>query len=273
MKTRHRKSNDLFRLTAVIVLLAFGAGVVPGPALAQGVFMLPPPGMMVAVTPGYVPVMIRGLTVHPDDPLKFNFIIDTGHSGLALDSAEFRQESETLVKYFLAALTLPEQDLWVNLSPYEQDRIVSDSLGRTEMGRDLLAQDYLLKQLTATMMYPEKELGQEFWQRVHRKAYEKYGTTDIPVNTFNKVWIVPDRGVVYEQGQTAFVIERHLKVMLERDYAAQQHSRNIEHRTWNIESVSLPGPEVSLPGPRSESRTSLSGQSTSSFSASLKKIR
>ena len=42
-----------------------------------------------------------------------------------------------------------------------------NEFGQTEMGRDLLAQDYMLKQLTASLMYPEKELGQEFWNRVY----------------------------------------------------------------------------------------------------------
>ena len=36
----------------------------------------------------------------------------------------------------------------INLSPYEKNRIVEDNFGKTEMGRDLLAQDYLLKQIT-----------------------------------------------------------------------------------------------------------------------------
>ena len=89
--------------------------------------------------------------------------------------------------------------------------------GQTEMGRDLLAQDYLLKQITASLIYPESN-----WQRILEKVYAqaqaKYGTTNIPVNTFNKVWIVPDKAVVYENGGTAFVLENHLKVMLEEDY-------------------------------------------------------
>jgi hypothetical protein len=44
-----------------------------------------------------------------------------------------------LIKYFLASLTIPEKDLWVNLSPYEKDRIIPQSFGLTEMGRDLLS--------------------------------------------------------------------------------------------------------------------------------------
>ena len=49
-----------------------------------------------------------------------------------------------------------------------------------------------------------------------------YGTTQVPVNTFNKVWIMADRAEVFEHNQTAFVVDSHLKVMLEEDYLALQ---------------------------------------------------
>jgi len=137
-------------------------------------------------------------------------------------SNELKTESIRLIKYFLAALTVPEKELWVNLSPYEKDRIVSDAFGLTEMGKDLLAQDYLLKQITASIIYPEDEIGKKFWKKVYDKAFERYGTSDIPIDTFNKVWIVPDKAVVYENAEagTAYVVKSHLKVMLESDYLA-----------------------------------------------------
>ena len=52
------------------------------------------------------------------------------------------------------------------------------------------------------------------------------GTTQIPVNTFNKVRILADKASVYEHNQTVFVVSKHLKVMLEEDYLAmQKHNR------------------------------------------------
>jgi hypothetical protein len=35
---------------------------------------------------------------------------------------QLKQESDKLIKYFMATLAIPEKDLWVNLSPYEKDR-------------------------------------------------------------------------------------------------------------------------------------------------------
>ncbi len=179
---------------------------------------LPKPGTMVSLSPQFAPSALKGIQIYPDNPLKFDFIVDKGDSHLKEEA--LKEESRKLVKYFLAALTIPEEDLWVNLNPYEQDKITNHNLGLTEMGRDLLAQDYMLKQLTASLIYPEEDLGKAFWDRVYKKAYQMYGTTNIPVNTFNKVWIIPDKAVVYEKGDTALVVESRLKVMLEEDYLA-----------------------------------------------------
>lgn len=181
---------------------------------------LPAAGVMLDLSPAHKPLVIKGLTVHPKNPLLFDFIFDAGDSGLKADDAKLKVEAQKLVKYFLASLTVPEQDQWVNLSPYEKDRTIPVSLGETEMGRDMLSQDYVLKQLTASLIYPEKQLGQDFWNKVYAKARELYGTSEVPVNTFNKVWVVADRADVIVRNNTAFVVNAHLKVMLEEDYNA-----------------------------------------------------
>jgi len=178
---------------------------------------LPQPGSMVNLSPAYQPVLIKGLKVHPENPFLFDFILDPGNSHAAI-----KPEATRLIKYFLASLTIPEKDLWVNLSPYEKDRIIPSNLGQTQMGEDMLAEDYILKQLTASLIYPEKNLGRTFWDEVYTKAQRMYGTTQIPLNTFNKVWIVADKADVYERGNVAYVVGAHLKVMLEEDYLSLQ---------------------------------------------------
>ncbi|MBF0512165.1 MAG: hypothetical protein HQL13_07565 [Candidatus Omnitrophica bacterium] len=108
----------------------------------------------------------------------------------------------------------------INLSPYEKNRIIKDDFGKTEMGRDLLAQDYLLKQITSSLIYPEHGLGKQFWDKVYQHAFRQYHAMDVPVNTFNKVWIVPQQAVVYESGSTAYILKSRLKVMLQEDYVS-----------------------------------------------------
>ena len=211
------------------LLLAFIASGIHLPdAYAAGDILLPKPGVRVGLSPEFNPVILKGITVDPNNPFKFDFVLSQGDSTSpgAQKAVEvyLKKESTKLVKYFLSSITTPEKDLWVNLSPYEKDRIIPDSFGQTDMGRDLLAQDYLLKQITASLIYPEEELGKKFWKRVYEKATKKFGTTDIPVNMFNKVWIVPDKAKVYEHGNTAYVVNARLKVMLEEDYLAGSKS-------------------------------------------------
>ncbi|MCF7873844.1 MAG: hypothetical protein K9L84_03500 [Candidatus Omnitrophica bacterium] len=180
---------------------------------------LPAPDQLLEPTPNFVPPMVRGLRINPANPFEFNFIVDTGDRG-DLSKEELKKESEELIRYFLASLTVPEDDLWVNLSPYEKDRIIPSGLGQTDLGRELLGQDYILKQLLSSLTYPESPSGKKFWDKVYKKAYQKYGTTNIPINTFNKIWIVPAEAQVYENGNTGYVTKAKLKVMLEQDYLA-----------------------------------------------------
>jgi len=213
----------LRRAISIFIIISFlGSSFGPLPeAQAQPLLGLPEPGIMVDLSPAYEPAMIKGVTVHKDNPFLFDFIVDVGQDHLQGEA--LKKEGEKLIKYFLASLAIPEKELWVNLSPYEKNRTITEALSRTDMGRDLLAQDYILKQVAASLIYPEKKLGREFWDRVYAKTHQMYGAQSIPVNTFNKVWIMADKAQVFERNQTAFVVSSHLKVMLEEDYLALSH--------------------------------------------------
>ncbi len=233
--------NIVFRAVATCVVVAFLTTTIIPRSYAQmnltqtsevctgcSVLNLPVPGTFVFQSDNFQPALVKGLTIHPENPLLFDFIVNTGDTGLQGD--DLKVESNKLIKYFLASLTVPEDQVWVNLSPYEKDRVIGEGLRETEMGRDMLAQDYMLKQLTASLMYPEEDLGEEFWARVYEKAYARFGSTDIPMNTFNKIWIVPEKAVVYEHEETSsvYVLESHLKVMLEEDYVALQKNLGVD---------------------------------------------
>ncbi len=186
---------------------------------------MPKPGTMVNISLPFTPAHLKGIVVHPGNALQFDFMIHKGDGNLT--DAQKNIEYTKLIKYFLASLTVPEKDQWVNLSPYEKNRIINDNFGQTDMGRDLLSQDYLLKQIASSLMYPESGLGKTFWSKVYARAYQEQGHTNIPVQTINKVWIVPDEAEVYESGNTAYVVKSHLKVMLEEDYIALDKGNKI----------------------------------------------
>ncbi len=191
----------------------------------SGALNLPAPGTMVGCSERYKPALIKGMTVHPENPLLFDFVVEPGDS--LLGGSALNEQAIRMVKYFLASVTVPDEQMWVNLSPNEPDRIIPDGLGATVLGQDLLAQDYILKQLTSTLMYPDSKVGKAFWDRIYVKAYEQFGTTDIPVDSYNKVWVVPSRAAVYEEGNSVFIVSRVLKVMLEEDYVSMRKWQSV----------------------------------------------
>lgn len=216
-------------------------------ASANGL-LLPAPGTMVYRSVASHPIVLKGIKVHADNPFKLEFLIDQGDQSRLLNdnkseepsfiATSIKEDSTTLIKYFLAALTTDEKDLWVNLSPYEKERIVPEKFGQTQMGRDLLAQDYILKQITASLIYPEDDIGKEFWRRV----YQESKTKNIPIKSFNKVWIVPDKAVVYENAKenTAYVVESSLKVVTEQDYIASNINNSHDNSHQIVRNIIVP---------------------------------
>jgi hypothetical protein len=198
--------SRFFKGISLIILPVFLSTTIVPPSYAQAI-RLP-----AAVSPvnSFVPAHIKGLTIHPENPLQFDFIVDEGNE--SLDQAQLKDASAKLVKYFLASLTVPEKEMWVNLSPVEKDRIISDGLGETELGKDLLGQDFLLKKLSASLLSPDNKSGQEFWAKIRTKLQKDHGIETADLNSFNKIWIVPDAATVYEQGNSVFVLDSHLKV-------------------------------------------------------------
>jgi hypothetical protein len=228
----------LKRLRYATLLAIFGfMSLNPGLASAHGVeAVLPPVGRRLACSEPFQPPVLQGMWLHPQDPFHFDFILNQGDGPVsraepdgALEQTGIRQQSRKLLKYFLAALTIPQDELWVNLSPDGSDRIVPEAFGRTQMGRDMLAQDYLLKQLTASLMYPEQGVGKAFWEQVYQKIDQRYpqalardadGFLDLM--QAGKVWIVPDTAELYTRGDQVVILNSRLKVMMEREYLQTQ---------------------------------------------------
>ncbi len=202
--------NQIFRILAVVLCLLLGQGTC---VFAQA---QTDPDVMIRPSDPHVPMVLKGLTIDPAQPLGLRFVIDTGDR--AMDTPQVHAEARRLIHYFMASLAIPTQDLWVNLSPNEPDRIIPTALGQTELGRDLLEQDYILKQLSSALLYPENPLGAAFWDELHQTIVERHGGVDIPVDTFNKVWILPASAAVLEQSDGVVILEARLKVMLDADY-------------------------------------------------------
>lgn len=120
-------------LFIVLLCLFFPVAALAEHSAGSAAVMLPEPGAV--VLPGRLmelPVL-KALKIDSADPLHFRLLIDPGTDKLPQE--EQTAVGEKLMRYFLTALTLPEADLWVNLSPVESGRVITPEFSVTEMGR------------------------------------------------------------------------------------------------------------------------------------------
>jgi hypothetical protein len=218
MAYQERSMKQVFSMKRVLSLFlccCVGLSPVRGEGLPSGGDL---PGIPSAT------MNLRGIRVNDTAPLQMGFVFDRGEKPLDISDPAFSREASRLIRYFLAGLTVPDGQVWVNLSPYEKDRIIPEGLGATGLGRDMLAQDYCLKRLMSTLLSPGNDAGRAFWTEVYQKLTQVYGRTDLPIDAFSKVWIKPARSVVREDVHTAAIVESRLMVMLDEDYTAWRNT-------------------------------------------------
>jgi hypothetical protein len=134
------------------------------------------------------------------------------------DTAEL---TARLGRYFNTFLVVSGEHLNVSLSPFEEFCGAPPLLRGTELGRDLLVQDLVLKEYTALLLHPDTETGSAFWSAID-------GETDAALDACVRVWITPGRASIREEptdvGGRVTIERLGLDVHCEEDYAALQAS-------------------------------------------------
>lgn len=153
------------------------------------------PTQMLKLSRDFQDPVLKGLKINPNDISDISFLVDSGNSNKLS-----KTESQRLINYFLAALAIDNESLWVNLSPYEANRIIDSKLENTELGRDMLSQDYILKQLSSSLTHPKSELGKSYWQKMDHNISE------------SKIWISADKVEIFEKSNAVFINKALLKV-------------------------------------------------------------
>ena len=164
------------------------------------------------------PAFINGITIHPKNPWNLIFIVGTGDQ--KLQGKAFEEESTQLIKYLLASLTVPE-DRYGSTSPYEKDRIVPtgarpDGDGTRPPGAGLYP-----KTVDGLSHVPEKGTRQRVLEENLPEGLRAVRHDGDPDQYLQQGLDRSRDGVVYEHGNSAFVVKSRLKVML-RDYNAFQ---------------------------------------------------
>ncbi|MDH3508772.1 MAG: toll/interleukin-1 receptor domain-containing protein [Gammaproteobacteria bacterium] len=241
MQALNERALTLARWTVVRIVQLFGAGVRASSSVGalDRPAAPPDPERMLLPSRQHTPVLFRGFELNDAEPLKFESMVDTGSSNI--EGEALQAEVGKLIDFFRTSLAVPEADMYVNLSPSDDAKLLSESLWGTRAGAALLEFDYRLKRLAATLLHPDLDTGRAFWKEVLRRCRATGVAMDSELATFQRVWIVPDKAVVFETtrdaasrimrgepdpppGDTAlsqpcaFVVEEHLKALTERQY-------------------------------------------------------
>lgn len=196
----------------------------------------------IKLTP-YTPPTLKSLIIHPDSSDNyFDFILDTADSNLAnlptqstavgqvirLESGGLEDAAKELIDYFFLGITLPSDDLWVNLNSVRKGEITSPRLALTDIGKVLLEADLTLKRDCSRFTDPRSKTGKEYWDNLQRRLNEEgLTTTELPIG--NRFWIVPLEAVVEEdlENNTVTIVKSKLKVCLEQEYLKLSHNNRI----------------------------------------------
>lgn len=170
-------------------------------------------------------VLLRGVEFADLNSRELTFYFDVP-TGEKLNETDLNRQ----ISYFYAALMMPAKSLWVNLSPYEKDRIIDPALEETALGYELLTQDYMLKQLSSSLTNPKTELGSLYWNQE--------SNSDFLTSNFDKVWLSPGEVDVVDNGSVILIKEALLKAQTEADYLDTSAEKKISQN--NRLSVLLP---------------------------------
>lgn len=129
---------------------------------------------------------------------------------------------------FLTGLSIPNDRFWVNLAPWEPDRIIDDELKGSEVGRIMLEADLQMKKDFSNYGNPcSSQIGKNFWmfldgkreilvQQCMRKFPGEIEDKDnIYFRPVTRHWIIPDKVYAYTNGNEIYIINATLTISSE----------------------------------------------------------
>ena len=146
--------------------------------------------------------------------------------------------TEPSLACFLTGLALPNEAFWVNLNPWEPDRVIDEGLAGTDVGRIMLEADLQMKRDFCKYEDPaESDVGIRYWQLLDEKQEELVRESmreypgqirdagNVLFQATTRHWIVPDHVTAYGDGDEVYVVDASLDIYSEPVY---------EHSTFRI---------------------------------------
>ncbi len=115
-------------------------------------------------------------------------------------------------------LVLDPQKFWVNLNPTEPDRIVDSAMGQTNAGRAMLEADLQMKRTSAKILHPDSATGKQYWRQLKSSA-------DGSLCFSSRMWIVPGKVEVRQDGDALYILEAQLDVKTQSDHIDDPYAK------------------------------------------------
>jgi hypothetical protein len=177
------------------------------------------------------------LTVTPSGQYGFfNYVLRGEKEKSGTATIDVRNSSELAYNTFFVGLFMPNNLFWVNLNPWEPNRLLGDGLEKTDAGRVMLEADLQMKKDFANYKNPcESDVGAQYWKKLDEKSDQlvqnlkkkypnDFNEKDIiTFSTVSRNWIVPDKINAQGTGDTIYLESATLKIESEPVYEHSQY--------------------------------------------------
>lgn len=129
---------------------------------------------------------------------------------------------------FMTGLSVHDNKFWVNLNPWEADRIIDNELEQSDVGRIMLEADLRMKKDFSNYENPcTNETGKALWDLLDKKreALAQQCMSNFPGEVRNvdsirfrpvtRHWIIPDKVYAYTNGSQIYIINSTLTISSE----------------------------------------------------------
>ncbi len=175
------------------------------------------------------PPLVGGISFPLNNPLQIGFSLLTDASKEIPTEKEQAELQVRLGRYLNTFLVLSGEYINVTLTPMDEYCGLPKLLRNTELGRDMLSQDVVLKHYVASQLHPSTAHGKAFWDEVDNLVVGHQA-----IESCFRVWILPDNAGVREKTEDIYghvTLEKlGLKVMCEADYDTLQQFRQLKEK-------------------------------------------
>lgn len=191
-----------------------------------------------AIEEGWAP-LVTGMVISRNNPIQpgFKLVSDAAQDEPTED--KIIELQTRLGRYLNTFLVVKGEQLHVSLSPHEAYGGLTEPLRHTELGRDLLAQDVVLKHYTAQLLHPNTDLGKIFWRKM-----DELGLDTKYLESCVRVWILPGEANLKENdredGYFHVDLEKfNLRVLCESEYKTLDKFKEKSQRYQDTLSVEI----------------------------------